>query len=304
MQTLHLAKAIHGLRQTVQPSQAILPCKRTPRNPAVPVGVLLLKPSSGYFPLETIAEILERLVTRHGFRIRSVMWWNGKDIKASRLMSLHYPGFHRMAHGGSEALTATARVRIEQGYLPGADPNAFQRAFGRPFEFRLIQTPYELEREGLSAERLNEFWELDRSQEKERMQTIQRLDEDTMCLALRLSDDDSVPVGLRSRVVILVNGFFAKLERDFEQGGCIAILIEKPPQSATSWDALRSKFAGATNPAKAAAGTIRGDAAQGVLKVEKVSILANVIHLSATEAEGWREAEEVWWQPGFTQAFE
>ncbi len=304
MQNLQLAKTIHELRRTGQPSCAILPCKKTPPDPAVPVGVLLLKPSSGYFPLETIAEILERLVTRHAYRIRSVMWWNGQDIKANRLMSLHYPGFHRMAHGGSAALSATARVRIEQCYLPGVDPNAFQRAFGRPFEFRLILTPYDLDREGLSVERINELWELDRSHEKEPLKTIQRLDDDTMCLALQLPDDDSVPVGLRSRVVILVNGFFAKLERDFEQGGCIAILIEKPPQSATSWDELRSKFAGATNPAKAPADTVRGDAARGVFKVEKVSILANVIHLSANEAEGRREVDEVWWHPRFTRAFE
>ena len=304
MQNLILAKTIHELRQSGQPSRAILRCKKTPYDPATPVGVLLLKPSSGYLPQQTIAEILDRLITRHAYRVRSVMWWSGADIKASRLMSLHYPGFHRMAHGGFAAMTATARVRLEQCYLPGADPNAFQKAFGAPFESGLVQTPYDLVRAGLSADRINELWELDRSQEKTPVKTIQRLDDDTMCLALQLPNDDSVPPGVRDRVVILVNGFFAKLERDFEQSGCVAILIEKPPQSSTSWDDLRSKFAGATNPAKAPADTVRGDAARGILKVEKVSILANVIHLSANESEGRREVEEVWWHARFAQAFE
>jgi len=302
MQNLLLANTIHDLRQTGQSSQAILRCKRMPADPSVPVGVLLLKPSSGYLPLETIAEILERLVTRHSYRVLSVMWWNGADIKASQLMSLHYPGFHRMAHGGSAALNATARVRLEQTYLPSADPNAFERAFGVPYDFSLIQAPYDLEDEGVSAERLNELWEMD--QEKSPLKTVQRLDEDTMCLALQLPNDDRIPPGARSRTVILVNGFFAKLERDFERSGCVAILISKPPESSTSWDDLRTKFAGATNPAKAPANTVRGDAARGVLKAEKVSILANVIHLSANESEGRREVEDVWWHPRFTQAFE
>jgi len=90
---------------------------------------------------------------------------------------------------------------------------------------------------------------------------------------------------------------FAKLEKDFEASGCVAILIQRESTSATSWDDLRNNYAGKTNPFQAPAGTIRGDAASGALKVETMSILANVIHLSATEAEGQREAENLWWNP-------
>jgi hypothetical protein len=131
------------------------------------------------------------------------------------------------------------------------------------------------------------------------MKRIQRLDEDTFCLALDLNQADSAdPCRDRSPVIVL-NGFYAKLHEDFEALGCVALWIERAPNSPTSWELLRTEYAGKTNPVEAAPGSIRGDAARGILPVETVSVLANVIHLSANEAEGHREVQEVWWAPSW-----
>jgi hypothetical protein len=94
-QVTELAQAIHALRNTAAPSQIILLEAGRAMDPGLPVGVLLLKPSSGHFPLKTIGEILERLVVHQGYRICSVVWWRGRDLRANGMMSLHYPGFHR-----------------------------------------------------------------------------------------------------------------------------------------------------------------------------------------------------------------
>src|SRR6185369_15331429 len=139
--------------------------------------------------------------------------------------------------------------------------------------------------------------EMDRSREANAVKCIQRLDDDSFCLALK-SIDAGAPRGEIPGLMVLVNGFFAKLEEDFESHGCVAIWIQQGTGSPTTWEALRSDYAGKTNPFQAPPHTIRGDAARGVLKVERVSILANVIHLSANEAEGHREVHDVWWSPG------
>jgi hypothetical protein len=297
LQLKQLATAIHGLRNTTAPSQVILPTDSPRKEPHQPSGVLLLKPSSGYFPPKTIEQILERLVVRHGYRICSVAWWQGQDLRANDMMSLHYPGFHRVAHGGWAALSPEARAQLQACYHPGTVSGPFEAAFGKPFDLGLLRTPYELDQDGFSPERLNELWELDRQNEPLAIRRIQRLDEDTFALALELPHEFGGPAAGRGRTVILLNGFYAKLEKDFETKGCVALWIQKPAASATSWETLRTDYAGKTNPFQAPPGTIRGDAARGLLAVETVSILANVIHLSANEAEGRREVEQVWWEP-------
>jgi hypothetical protein len=167
----------------------------------------------------------------------------------------------------------------------------------------MVRTPYDLVTAGIAPDALNELWELDRSG-KAPVRSIQRLDEDTFSLALEPSDGRGIPTHLEKKVLVVLNGFFAKLEADFESRGCIAICLECLPTSDTSWDELRTRFAGKTNPFSAPPGTVRGDAARKTLAVETVSILANVIHLSADEREGRREVEEVWWQPErFRQVF-
>jgi hypothetical protein len=238
-------------------------------------------------------------------RIRSVVWWNGADIKKEGLMALHYAGFHRVAHGGLAALSEAGRTKLEQIYGPADDPTGFDKAFAMPFGSWLVRTPYDLVKEGISPERLNELWELDRSSELDAARRIQRLDDDSFALGLELPGDPTVPQELHRKVVVLLNGFYAKLEKDFETGGTIAIWIEQPLGSRFSWASLRSDYAGKTNPFQAPGGTIRGDAARGMLKVEAVSILANVIHLSANETEGRHEVQQVWWEPErFRRVFE
>jgi hypothetical protein len=297
MHLKELAAAIHAVRNTAAPSQIILPNGSREEHPQQPIGVLLLKPSSGRLPLKTIEEILERLVIRFEYRICSVAWWRGHDLKAQGMMSIHYPGFHRVAHGGWDALSTAAQAQLQACYDPGPGPGPFEAAFGIPFDMGLVRTPYDLAQSGYAPEQLNELWELDRQSEPLAIKRLQRLDDDTFALALELPDAAGQPTSGRRKTVVLLNGFYAKLEKDFEAKGCVAIWIRKPPASATSWETLRVEYAGRTNPFQAPPNTIRGDAARGLLEVETISILANVIHLSANEAEGRREVEQVWWEP-------
>src|SRR5205814_8320730 len=123
-------------------------------------------------------------------------------------------------------------------------------------------------------ERLYQLWEMDRSQPCAPVECIQRLDDDSFSLALRLPDEKEIPEAWRRQVVVLLNGFYAKLEKDFEENGCIAVCIQRSAGTAASWEQLRGQFAGKTNPFQAPAHTVRGDAARGLLPVEKVAILA------------------------------
>jgi hypothetical protein len=302
MELAELAHKIYALRNSDRPSQLIHTEPAPAGQDQQPVGVLLLKPSSGQIPVPSLAEILSRLVHRFGYLIRSVAWWRGDDIRSRRIMSLHYPGFHHVAHAGLHALSPEGRGRLKALYGNSADFREFRNRFGESFDLGLVRTPYEVTAAGISAEELNALWELDRSKEKSPIAGIQRLDEHAFSLALRLPVEENVPAGLRQKAVVLLNGFYAKLEQDFETRGCIAVYIQRHPASSTSWGELRNQFAGKTNPFQAAPDTVRGDAARGVLSVEKISMLANVIHLSADEREGRREVEEVWWEGNRVQA--
>jgi hypothetical protein len=250
MDIAQLVTEIHSLRNSASPSRVLLRPGHQPPNPALPVGVLLLKPSSGYLPPETIREVLERLVARHQYGLHSVTWWSGTDLRMAGMMSRHYPGFHRVAHGGWSALSQTAQARAREIF--GTD--AFAREFGRPFSQELVVTPYDLVPRGITSQRINEVWELDRSRELTTVKCIQRLDDDSFCLAMKSIDAGGEIAG----PMVLVNGFFAKLEEDFESDGCVAIWIQQGPGSPTTWEALRSDYAGKTNPFQAPPHTIRG----------------------------------------------
>ena len=290
-----LVREIHRVRNTAEPSCVLRPRHATPTPPDQPVGVLLLKPSSGYIPPATLAAILDRLTGPYGYAIEAAHWWSGPDLQRAKLMARHYPGFFRVAHGGWPALGKPARGLLTA--TANSVGSRFQARFGAPFAPDLVRTPYDLIADGFAAEWLNHLWEQDRSGEQEPLARVQRLDEDSLALGLRFDRGPSVPERWHHRGVILLNGFFAQLERDFETHGCVALCLRRRPDSTTSWEALRTRFAGKTNPFEAPAGTVRGDAARGVLPVERVSVLANVIHLSANEAEGRREVEGVWWNP-------
>ncbi len=97
--------------------------------------------------------------------------------------------------------------------------------------------------------------------------------------------------------VVLVNGFFPSLLEHFQSPGrrLLVVLVE----SDTSWEPLRKELIGATNPEKAAAGSIRGtlfgdperfgvsEAAGG----QGVSSDRNYVHLSAGPFEGSFEVD-------------
>ncbi len=286
MELSELARNIFELRNSNRPSRIILAGEAEPGCPPEPGGVLLFKPSSGHIPLSSVMEILDRLTRRFRFIVRAAAWWHGNDIQAQGLMSRHYPGFHRVAHGGFTALSSEAKQRLASCY-PERDPSA-------PF---WVQTPYDLARIGLPFERLNQLWEQAGFNATQPAQGIQRLDEDSFSLQLAFDQRSDLPPALRNRSVVVLNGFYGKLEQDFERAGCIALWIQRQTGAGVSWDDLRSQFAGQTNPFHAPPHTVRGDAARGILPVERVSLLANVIHLSANEMEGKREVEEVWWEP-------
>jgi hypothetical protein len=294
MELSELARNIFELRNSNRPSRIILAGGAEPGRPPEPSGVLLFKPSSGRIPLSSLMEILDRLTRRYRFVVRAAAWWHGNDIQAQGLMSRHYPGFHRVAHGGFTALSSEAKQRLAACY-PDRDLSAPS----------WVRTPYDLARSGLPFGRLNQSWEEAGSNATRPAQGIQRLDDDSFSLELALDQQSDLPPALRNQSVVVLNGFYGKLEQDFERGGCVALWIQRQPGAGVSWDDLRAQFAGKTNPFHAPPHTVRGDAARGILRVETVSLLANVIHLSANETEGKREVDEVWWEPvRFRRVFE
>jgi hypothetical protein len=203
-----------------------------------------------------------------------------------------------VAHGGAESLSPVAKEDLVAQYA------AFSDVFGTRFDLDLVRTPYDLANCGIPFERSNQWWERARSGERSALERVQRIDGDTYSLAMALGESADIAQELRGQTVVLLNGFYGQLEHDFETQGCIAIWIQRRPDSIVSWEELRTSYAGKTNPLQAPAGTVRGDAARGVLRVETVSVLANVIHLSANETEGRYEVEQVWWEPGrFAQVF-
>ena len=96
----------------------------------------------------------------------------------------------------------------------------------------------------------------------------------------------------------VVNGQMPRIERSFEEDGAVlvALRLRRAARRARSWTDLRRSFLGATDPRLAVAGSLRHDAARGLLPLTGViSLQNNAFHLSAGPLEAVREGF-LWFQ--------
>jgi len=181
-----------------------------------------------------------------------------KYLERHRLIEAHYGLINAYSTGGIDALPPDARTRAAEAIATS----------GRPANTRVLGAHQVLERfDVVTADDLLSWH--DSADE-----TI-RLGSGAYAFFHRVADDD----------VLIIDGFHpAQLLHFYGTDDPIVVLVVR---SSAAWEALRVNMCGATNPAKAAAGSIRQSllAQRESLQLSHLDSMRNGIHVSAGPVE-------------------
>ena len=232
---------------------------------AAPSGnefVIFSKPELGRLADDRLAavwDLFARSFTDYGVRVHRVKVMTGTDLERAGAMQEHYGVINQISREGRPALTEAAEQALQQVY---GDALAESEVIGG-HQF-LDRYP---EVSGYALAML--FANAD----------VERLGPGTYAAALRMDAD---------RVVVL-NGFHPRQLGFFTAEDATCAFLHG--SSSTDWDVLRSELIGATDPAKAAAGSIRGrlKADPAAYGLTTVNSNFNGVHMSAGPLEGLGE---------------
>ncbi|MDD5216607.1 MAG: UTP--glucose-1-phosphate uridylyltransferase [Candidatus Omnitrophica bacterium] len=261
-------------------------------------GVLLIKPPAGQPYEETVKEILDRAEKR-GYYADQIAVYEGSAIARLGIIPRHYENIYKVAKGGIGAMDANQRFALRHAY-----ENELPALLGTAYSEDLVVAALDMKTKfGLSDDVADdlvlELWNRGMGSNYKTPRGVMKAAEGVYSYAFRLPEDPRIPREHWNKPVILANGFYMRFSKDFETPGTktVAVLLRTiPGAEVSSWDDMRTQFAGDTNPAAALPGSIRNDALTGILKVAKlpVSTENNVIHLSDQEGRG---REVVIWFP-------
>ena len=227
------------------------------RAPSPPPGasqmLFFLKPELMRSPrLGLVAGIVTDALSRHGLAVEGAAAMTGAYLDKHGLVAAHYGVIDAVTRDPATALSQQARDR-------------FRALYGHDADARVVGGLAYLERHPeLDAEALARKW-LARGADK--------LGGGTYCQELK---DEGC---------FLVNGFYPRMLRHFTAPAArIAVFVLRGD---TSWAAARQSFCGATDPLKAAAGSLRAELLrrQQELGLPEVSANFNGVHLSAGPLE-------------------
>jgi hypothetical protein len=195
----------------------------------------------------------------HGVRIHRVKIMTGADLERAGAMQQHYGVINQISREGRPALTEAAEQALQQAYsdtLEGADVLGGHQFLERYPEV----SAYALAMLFANA-------------------AVERLGPGTYAASLRMDAD---------RVIVL-NGFHPRQLGFFTAADATCAFLHG--SSTTDWEVLRSELIGATDPAKAAAGSIRGrlKADPAAFGLSTVNSNFNGVHMSAGPLEGLGE---------------
>lgn len=262
-----LLQALQTLRS--DPSRARHTWVRPYRAPADPDRhqlAFFLKPEvmylGGRVDVPSVIELALQELEKAGFEMGAVRLVNGAYLREHRIMDAHYGVLNTISKQGRAAITPGAEATLQQAF---AAPLAAGADVLGAHQF-LEQVPA--------------FSPLALSVLSDNLGST-KLGGGTYAL----------PVNLLGRDLIVLNAFHPYQLEPYYADEYIMVIMEL--RSSRPWTELRRQFAGATNPAKAAEGSLRNSFLQHQqrLGLADVSPGANGLHLSAGPLEGMVELQ-------------
>ena len=223
--------------------------------------VLFSKPELGRLddgPLSRVWDLFASSFADHGVVVHRVEVVTGPELEAAGVMQQHYGVINQISREGRPALTEAAEQALQQAYGDGL---ATAVVLGHQFLDRYPEIgPYALGMLFANAK-------------------VERLGPGTYAAQLRMDADP----------VVVLNGFHPRQLGFFTAADTTCAFLHG--SSPTDWDVLRSELIGATDPAKAAAGSIRGRlrADPAAFGLSTVNSNFNGVHMSAGPLEGLGE---------------
>ena len=185
----------------------------------------------------------------------------GPELEAAGAMQQHYGVINQISREGRPALTEAAEQALQDSYGDALDGS--EVIGGHQFLDRYPEvSAYALAMLFANAD-------------------VQRLGPGTYAARLRMDADQ----------VVVLNGFHPRQLGFFTAADATCAFLHG--SSDTDWEALRSELIGATDPAKAAAGSIRGrlKADPAAYGLSTVNSNFNGVHMSAGPLEGLGELD-------------
>lgn len=218
--------------------------------------------------LDAVLDLVMEHLDRFGVEIHAARALPAADLEAHAIMDNHYGVINRISKQGEAALTDDARANLHQHFAEDLAKGA--RVLGG-HQFLADQPAFS----SLALSALND--------------NIGTIKLGGGSYAMRLN--------LLGHSYILLNPFHAYQLVPYTTPGRAILVFEG--RSARDWADLRGKLTGATNPAKAAAGSIRASllAKQDALGLKEVNQGMNGIHLSAGPLEGMVELKRFFSDP-------
>lgn len=211
----------------------------------------------------------------HGYEIEGVSLLSGPFLARNGIMERHYGQINRVYREGSEALSSDALDKIEA-------------LFGvRPQSCDIIGGEYFMKFFGMKPSEMNDLWV-----QAQGFGKVKKLAPGVYCTPYSTG---------RFMSKYLLNGFHAMQLANFCAPGRITAAVSvRSGDNASSWNVMRQDFAGATDPAKANAGSMRSWllANKRALGMATVDTQLNGIHLSAGPVESMAEISN--WFPWVT----
>jgi hypothetical protein len=241
--------------------------ERFGRGTGTPAGnefVIFSKPELGRLGDEHLAtawDLFASSFAEHEVRVHRVAIKTGPELEAAGVMQQHYGVINQISREGRPALTEAADEALQQAYgdaLAGAEVLG-----GHQFLDRYPE---------LGAYALGMLFANAK---------VERLGPGTYAAQVRMDAD----------TVIVLNGFHPRQLGFFTAADTTCAFLHG--SSTTDWDVLRSELIGATDPAKAAAGSIRGRlrAEPAAYGLSTVNSNFNGVHMSAGPLEGLGELD-------------
>lgn len=230
--------------------------------PAANEFVIFSKPELGRLTgtdLDAVWDLFAASFEKYGVTVHQVKILTGPELDAAGAMQQHYGVINQISRLGRPALTEAAERVLQDRYADTLEQATVLG--GHQFLDRFPEfTPFALAMLFSNA-------------------SVGRLGPGTY----------AAPVAIDGETVIVLNGFHPRQLGFFIAEDTVCAFLHA--SSPTDWDVLRAELIGATDPAKAVIGSIRGRlfASPAAFGLRSVNANFNGVHMSAGPLEGLAE---------------
>lgn len=262
-----------------------------------PAGVLVFKPGARVSG-DILTDVAERLA-ECGYRAREARVVPAAQIVRQNLAVRHHAAYADLAQ--RDRTTEEERWTFARRFGTAA----CVARFGPPEELPIYPAAVAVEELGIGTERLsvlNREATARHGMDSDEPDGPSRIGE---CLYAQVIEQPDLNEG---RPFAVLNAHMPHVIAEFNSADALAVLLESASVTPMPWPRMRREFCGATDPALALPGSVRGDALAGLLSLTsasggRVQRTGNGIHLSNGAFEMMKDAW-VWFgmDPGSTGA--